>query len=306
LRYESSKFILPDFCQWNPRFVSRAVLVLKDVDARIRLRVWAASDSVTEITHLLNRAIIKGVPFRLAFFASEQRDFRKRREDQGARLMGGSMYTTGHVEAPLNYGSGGASISMEWQTRALAILTRPHARALVPLGGVPSWLARTIRPELIADFMDGPSIQSTTLQRGWTDTSDQESWDILADLVSNGELDILLGYTKDEHGVDRWLFPRTEWFWEYSEHFSGEISEGVDRMLSLFYESVMNENPKPRTRGQWKDYLRHNNHQDLAPSRPKISCEEFRKEEEGGLARVFSDSWKKIEVQNMILPGEIR
>ncbi|KAJ6463047.1 hypothetical protein C8R47DRAFT_939202, partial [Mycena vitilis] len=266
LSYKPAKVDLPDFCQWNPRFVSRSVLVVKEVDARVRLRVWASGGNVKEITHLLNRAILKCVPFRLAFFASEQRDFRKAREDQGERTLGGSMYATGHVEPPLNYSSGDAALALEWQTRALAILVRPHARAFVSSGGAPAWLARTIRPELIADFMNGPSIQSTTLQRGWNDAADKESWDILSDMVTVGEVEVLLGFTKDEHGVDRWLFPRTEWLWDWSDHYHGEISVGVERMLSLLYESTMDGNPKPRTRSQWKEYLRHNNRDALAPA----------------------------------------
>ncbi|KAJ6493948.1 hypothetical protein C8R47DRAFT_1069902 [Mycena vitilis] len=304
LVYEPANFELPDFCQWNPRFVSRAVLVVRDVDARVRLRLWASSGNVKEVIHLLNRAILKGVPFRLAFFSSEQRDFRKSREDQGERTLGGSMYA--RVESPLEYSSGDAALALEWKSRVLGVLVRPHARAFISLGGVPAWIARSIRPQLIADFMDGPSIQSTTLQRGWTDAAEKEPWDILADLVSNGEIEVLLGYTKDEHGADRWLFPRTEWLWDWSDHYSGELSVGVERMLHLLYEAVMDEKPKPRTRGQWKDYLRHNNHDDLAPSIKKTSREEFRAEEDDRMAKVFADDWNKIEVRNMVIPGEIR
>ncbi|KAJ7615063.1 hypothetical protein DFH06DRAFT_1146124 [Mycena polygramma] len=174
----------------------------------------SSNGSTTNPGNLTYPSSVNGILVLLAFFSSEQREFRKVREDQGERILGGSIYTTGRVEPPLNYSSGDSALAMEWQSRTLGIPTWPHARAFVSVGRVPAWLARTICPELIADFMSGPSIQSTTLQRGWTDTPDKESWDILADLVSVGEVDVLLGFTKDKHGLDRWLFPRTEWLWE--------------------------------------------------------------------------------------------
>ncbi|KAJ6513841.1 hypothetical protein C8R47DRAFT_938589, partial [Mycena vitilis] len=262
---------------WSGEFLNKAVLILDDPASLVRFRYWAAFNDVETIVDILNLAIGRCVPFRLAIPESNVADFRPTIVSADERLITPHYYRVGHVEQPLSWGSGGMDFTGAYMIAMGNVLSRPHAIALVARGGILAWLVHQYRPSLVGSYMRGPSTQVTLHHRGQTDSSDENPWYIINDEISEQEVRIMLGYTR-EGTVDYFIYPPDHLLWALCGHYAGEMGNGVNTALELVARAVKSGNPTRRSAAGWKEFLRHWSRGARQPQHPLPSRQDYEDE----------------------------
>ena len=114
--------------------------------------------------------------------------------------------------------------------RLADILRRPHARAVIAMGGPTSWIARHYGGErLITEFMAGPSIQVTVHHRGGVDTDTTRNVPVFYDQLTKQEIELIHGYIPlGSPTEERWAYPTSELLEEFSKHWRGEWNVGCE------------------------------------------------------------------------------
>ncbi|KAJ7602213.1 hypothetical protein DFH06DRAFT_1351548 [Mycena polygramma] len=294
----------PQERRWSARYLDKAYLLLKDSPSRVWARVIAASDSTVRTAEdLLDRLMDQGLAFQLAIREEDLASFRPSEIRLVERKWGSSEYSVNVREDPLLYGAGGREFVERWSKRSKEILEREHARVLVSLGGIFAWLALSFSRDTLAPaFKSGPSKQVTVFRRGWTDVADADSLYLVGDEMSAEELDVLLGKLQ---GEDRYIWPKNEFLWEFSQYYSGAFNEDWLSTLKVIEGELARFEPRHRTRGEFRELFRRANRSDQRGNSAKITREAF-EEEELKMNEVFADSWTKISVRSLLLPGVFR
>ncbi|KAJ7143222.1 hypothetical protein C8R46DRAFT_1232997 [Mycena filopes] len=215
-----------------------------------------------------------GVPFTLAVPRDAAHEFAPTDVSEEDRSLGWSYYDVGSIEEPLVWNKGGTSWAIAWVKQILDILKRPHMRALVTLGGPLAWIARRYRPNLIKEFMEGPSTQVAVHFKGWNDARCHNSWGLMADSVSESEKEILRGVVTVE-GVSKALFPTNELCLSFFEHYSGENNVGFDRALHHIWREIDEGRPHPRSNQEMKGHLRRFHNGIYAPENEHPGQDDF-------------------------------
>ncbi|KAJ7159406.1 hypothetical protein C8R46DRAFT_906326 [Mycena filopes] len=296
---------LPAGCKWNRLFLSKGALLVPDIRARVRMRIWAIErKSVDAVEFLLTLALLQGVPFTLAVPRDVAHEFAPENVSDEDRALGWTYYDVGSIEEPLTWNKGGAAWAIAWVKKILDILKRPHMRALVSLGGPLAWIARRYRPNLLKEFMEGPSTQVAVHFKGWNDSRYSNSWGLMADSVSESEKDILRGVVTVE-GVSKALYPTEDLCLEFFEHYSGENNEGFDKALAHIWREIDEGRPHPRSNQEMKGHLRRFHNGINKPQRARPAKDNFVIAEER-FKTVFDDDWTKIYARDVVLPGSVK
>ncbi|KAJ7430988.1 hypothetical protein B0H11DRAFT_2262701 [Mycena galericulata] len=276
---------MPDEYRWNRKFLDHAVLLLPNADARVRLRFLACALKVTTVGEVLDQALLRGIPFRLAIPESSLPEFRTESNVSAAtRILAKSQYEMGPPEAPLTMGRGGAEFALSYTKRFNRVLGTPHARCIVAMGGIFTWLAWMYEDKLIESYMSGPSVQVVRFGRGWTDGHEEHPLYITHDQLYPHEIEDILGHLHD--------------------HYSGEITSDLNDALKIIYNEVKENKATPRSKTQWTKFFRRRNRGTAAPD-VKISVSDLENEEER-MERIFADSWNVVKVRKLNLPGIMR
>ncbi|KAJ6494650.1 hypothetical protein C8R47DRAFT_1265822 [Mycena vitilis] len=293
--------------RWNSRFLDHAYLVIDNPIARVRLRYLASATNAKSPVDVLEHALMRGLPFRLAISQADISQFRLRNLSSAERALTGAYFPIGSGEPALAYGKGGPEFSMEYQRRFLDMLRRPHMRRLAGMGGVFTWLAWRTELGLVREFMQGPSIQVTQFMRGWTDGHTDNPLFIASDELSHRDQETLLGHVYDNtpERVERWVWPSDDLLTDLCDHYSGELNPEVDSFLSSIYAEIKDGQAQARSRSQWAAFFRRGNRGALAPKSKKMSKGELL-EEEAKMRRIFADDWSVVKVRRMTLPGIVR
>ncbi|KAJ7603390.1 hypothetical protein DFH06DRAFT_1022297 [Mycena polygramma] len=304
LTFNASLFPVASENRWSGDFLNQAVLILEDPAALVRFRYWAAFNDVETIVDILNLAIGRCVPFRLAIPESRVSHFRPAVVSNDERLITPHYYRVGYVEPALKWESGGMDFTGAYMVAMGNVLNRPHAIALIARGGILAWLAQQYRPSLVGRFMRGPSTQVTVHHRGQTDSSDDNPWYIINDEISEQEVRILLGHTRDG-STDYYIFPPDEFLWAMCGHYAGEMGKGVHSVLEFVARAVKTGNPVRRSAAGWKEFLRHWSRGSCQPEHQLPSRQDYESQMER-TKEIFADDWSKIKLTNMELPGVFR
>ncbi|KAJ7446941.1 hypothetical protein B0H11DRAFT_2248709 [Mycena galericulata] len=295
---------MPDEYRWNRKFLDHAVLLLPNADARVRLRFLACALKVTTVGEVLDQALLRGIPFRLAIPESSLPEFRTESNVSAAtRILAKSQYEMGPPEAPLTMGRGGAEFALSYTKRFNRVLGTPHARCIVAMGGIFTWLAWMYEDKLIESYMSGPSVQVVRFGRGWTDGHEEHPLYITHDQLYPHEIEDILGHVVDGQ-TDRWVWPTPELLLELHDHYSGEITSDLNDALKIIYNEVKENKATPRSKTQWTKFFRRRNRGTAAPD-VKISVSDLENEEER-MERIFADSWNVVKVRKLNLPGIMR
>jgi len=178
-----------------------------------------------------------------------------------------AQYSTDYQEPPLVYHSPAAFMAL-YSGRMADLLTRPHARAFIGLGGACSWVAhRWAGDTIFDDFMSGPSAQTTTYFRGANDATFSKCVGIHWDQVSAQEIDLLFGYLPHlDPAQNRWLYPPPHILESCCDHWAGEWTSQLDSIFRFITDKALLNPPEiePKTRSQWKKFLRNYNRGPLA------------------------------------------
>ncbi|KAJ6474440.1 hypothetical protein C8R47DRAFT_1076336 [Mycena vitilis] len=265
--------------KWDTKFLDHAYLLMESFGAEVRLRYLAIATGAETVAEVLDLALARCIPFRLAIRESALH-FRERNLSSAERSITAAYFPVGSGEAPLEYGRGGAEFSNEYNRRFLDLLRRPHMRRLASMGGVFGWLAWRTEMGLVDDFMKGPSIQVTQFGRGWNDGHKDTPLHVTCDELSFRDQETLLGHVRDG-STDRWVWPTEALLLELCAHYSGEMNPEVDVHLAKIYSEVKNSEVQARSHSQWEKFFRRGNRGAHAPATPKITKGELKSRRNG-------------------------
>ncbi|KAF9554579.1 hypothetical protein CPC08DRAFT_766603 [Agrocybe pediades] len=228
---------------WDLRLFDVGVLMLTDKRVEVRLRYLAkATPQVNHIRKVLQLAL------------------EHRMEFQIDRISTSAYYDAGFNESPFQFTTI-AHFGSTYLAKMGDLLSRPHARAFIGLGGPYSWLAERFgESKLVDDFMSGPSMQTSLHTKGATDAKYPNRLRVSWDQVSATEIGFLFGHIPfpGDDSRDRWLFPTPPILADYCPHWSGEWNT---RMESIFgwLAKQLTRSPsvlEPKTRGGWRGWLK--------------------------------------------------
>ena len=292
---------MPSGVEWDSSFLNDSFLLFPDGRMLTRLRYWAiCSPNPLDICQLLELAISRNMKFIMATKMSDLRIFKPASAPELSELTK-RTYKAGFQEEHLKDVNGGAAIRDQYMGKLADILCRPHARALISMGGPTAWIAKRYGgPSLVQQFLDGPSAQVTIHHRGAVISSPFCEDTLFHDQVSAQEENLVHGFVSAENpDHHRWLFPTTEIMEDYCHHWRGEWTLGCDFILSNIAKALERGTAKPLTRKGWKSYLHSANHGDRRPG-TVLTPAHFKKADE--LLRGFPDVWQGRRAADIAVP----
>ncbi|KAJ7665842.1 hypothetical protein DFH06DRAFT_984794 [Mycena polygramma] len=304
LAHEYTWVSMPESFKWDTKFLDHAYLLLDSPGAEVRLRYLASATGAETAVEVLDLALTRCIPFRLAVRESALDNFRERNLSSAERSIAAAYFPVGSGEAALEYGRGGAEFANEYNRRFLDLLRRPHMRRMASMGGVFAWLAWRAEMGHVDNFLKGPSIQVTQFGRGWNDGHKDYPLHVTCDELSYRDQETLLGHVRDGQ-TDRWVWPTEALLLELCAHYSGEMNPEVDHHLGIIYSEIRGGEAQARSHSGWEKFFRRGNRGANAPSTPKITKSELRAED-ARMRSLFTDSWAAVKVRDMFIPGIIR
>ena len=257
---DRAEWKIDDDAEWNLDLLQHGYLLFWDLGAQVRVRYWAnCSPEIHHLRQVLERAMTHGVRFSICMHANDMAKFRPARISEMDRILSSRIYQPSYQEPKIEYGTG-ITFANQYLGKLADILRRPHARALIGLGGPASWIARQYGDNLVQQFMNGPSVQVTYHGKGYVDSRDPYPVFIHCDQMSEGELDLVYGRIRSDNGEkDHWVFPSPELLDELCDHWSGEWTAECERAFVMVRNELNGSKAKPRTRGEWRVHFRQDN-----------------------------------------------
>ena len=187
------------------------------------------------------------------------------------------------------------------------ILRRPHARAVIAMGGPTSWIARFYSGDrLVEEFMSGPSSQVTIHHRGHVMVSSSLNMPIFHDQLSHQEIELIHGYIPlSSPSEDRWAFLTSEILEEYSNHWRGEWNQGCEHIMGNIARALESGALSPLTRREWREYLHSNNRGEHAPPPGTIPKASDFTLVETMIDNAFPYRWHGRRICDIFLPEEL-
>ena len=301
ITYVGSVWDTPPGLEWNTTFCQESILLFPDPRTLTRLKYWAITDSeMLYMRQLLDLAIARNMRFTMATKLGDLKSFKPSVTVDLAELTK-RTYEAGFQEEHLKDINGGAAFRDQYMGKLADILRRPHARALIGMGGPISWIAKRYGgPAIVQRFMDGPSTQVTVHHRGAVVSSPFFDDPLFHDQISAQEENLVHGFVPAENPEHhRWLFPTTEIMEDFCHHWNGEWTEGCDSIFHGIAKSLERGTAKPLTRKGWKSYLHSTNHGARRPPILLTSAHFARVDE---LLAAFSDPWHGQRILDVSIP----
>ena len=302
ITHADSVWAMPSGLEWNITFCQESVILFPDTRTLTRLRYWAIVNSeISHMRHLLELAIARNMHFVMATRFSDLKAFKPTLSSDLAELTK-RTYEAGFQEEHLKDINGGAAFRDHYMGKLADILRRPHARALINMGGPAACIAKRYGGSAIVQrFMDGPSTQVTIHHRGAVASSPLFDDPLFHDQISAQEENLVHGFVPAENPEHhRWLFPTVEIMEDFCHHWSGEWTAGCDSIFHNIAKSLERGTAKPLTRKGWKSYLHSSNHGARRPT-TLITSTHFSKVDE--LLLAFPDSWHGKRIADIIISG---
>lgn len=293
---------------WNADFLNEGVILFPDNRTQVRLRYWAICGSgLLYMQHVLELAICRGMKFILAIPYDTLPRFHNA-ELPSMMDLTKRTYDTSFQESPLTYDKGRVAFMDQYLGKLADILRRPHARAVVAMGGPTSWIARYYGGErLVTEYMSGPSIQVTVHHRGGVANPPSLDMPVFYDQLSAQEVELIHGYVPlGSPTEDRWAFPTTEIFEECSKHWRGEWNQGCERIMGNVARDLGSGLLAPQTRKEWREYLRGNNRGEYAPEPGSVPTANDFTLVETKINSAFPVRWHGHRIRDIPLPEEFR
>ena len=287
---------------WNPQLLQYGILIFWDLESQVRIRYWSiCSSGISTISQILERAIMHGVRFAIGIQAKDIEIFRPEKLSETDRLLSSRTYEPGFIESTLELGSGPA-FTDRYLGKLADILRRPHAQALIGLGGPASWIARTYGDNLVHKFMTGPSLQVTFHEKGYFDSKDRKPAFARCDELTPGELDLVFGHIHSGGGDhDKWVFPTPELLDELCDHWSGKWNDQLEFVFQEIQKELMGPNARPRSRGDWRSFFHRSNRGEHAPAR-RLTIYDFSDWRTVMVEEGFPIDWNKMYIRDIIYP----
>jgi len=245
---------------WNPLLLQSGILMFWDLESQVHIRYWLiCSPGISTISQILERAIMHGVRFAIGIQVKDIEVFRPEKLSKTDPLLSSRTYKPGFIESTLELGLGPA-FTDRYLGKLADILRRPHARALIGLGGPASWIAQTYGDNLVQKFMTGPSLQVTFHKKGYFDSKDRKPAFAHCDKLMPGKLDLVFSHICSGGGDhNKWVFPTPELLDELCDHWSGEWNNQLEFVFQEIQKELMSPNTRPRSRGDWRSLFHRSN-----------------------------------------------
>ncbi|EDQ98716.1 uncharacterized protein LACBIDRAFT_296822, partial [Laccaria bicolor S238N-H82] len=237
--------------EWNVDYLDIRFLLVPDKKAQACLCYWAAcSRDVSTMAEVLLKAITHGIPFSIGVKVEDFGRFKPEEVSDTDRVVG---KPTCMMEPPFAYTAPGA-LKAYYMSRINNIIRRPHARILVGLGGPEAWLGHKWGgPELVAQFMDGPSPDVYLHRRGYIDSDDENPMFLYTDEMSPQEIDVIFGCIRSDIDRDRSLYPSRDILDDDCFFWTGEWDDHMENMFADLTKEILQGSAKFRTPGMWND-----------------------------------------------------
>lgn len=292
--------------RWNSEFLEEGVILFPENRTQLRLRYWAASNrAVQSMREVIEFAIMRGMRFLIAIPLAALPRFQLS-EPPSMKDLTKRTYDTGFQESQLTYTKGRAAFMYQYLGRLADILRRPHARAVIAMGGPTSWIARHYGGDrLITEFMTGPSIQVTVHHRGGVNSDTAHNVPVFYDQLSEQEIELIHGYIPlGSPTEDRWAYPTSELFEEFSKHWRGEWNSGCERIMGNIASGLASGLLAPMTRKEWREYLRGNNRGEHAPLPGSVPTLDDFSTIQDEIDNVFPSRWHGRRLKDILLPED--
>ena len=302
----STLWMMPIGPSWSAEFLDEGVLLFPDNRTQIHLRYWAiCGPGILNMRHVLNLAICRGMKFILVIPFDSLPRFRSQ-EPPSMMDLTKRTYDTGFQESPLTYDKGRAAFMDQYLGKLADILHRPHARAVIAMGGPTSWIARFYRGRrLVEEYMSGPSIQVTVHHQGGVATAPFLDMPVFYDQLSMQEIELIHGYVLLGNPTeDRWAFTTTEILEECSKHWRGEWNQGCEHIMGNIARDLGSGLLAPQTRKEWREYLRGNNRGEHAPVPGSVPSPDDFTLVENKIDASFPVRWHGRRLRDIYLPEE--
>ena len=301
ITHTDTVWTMPPDLGWDLTFLEESFLLFPDGRTLTRARYWAVcSPSTLDARHLLELMIARNMKFIMATKLSDLRLFKPAIATELSELTK-RTYEAGFQEEHLKDVNGGATFRDQYMGKLADILRRPHARALISMGGPAAWIAKRYGgSSLVQRFLDGPSTQVTVHHRGAVASSPFCDDALFYDQISAQEENLVHGFVSaDNPDHHRWLFPTTEVLDDYCHHWRGEWTVGCDLIFHNIAKALERGTAKPMTRKGWKSYLHSPNHGERRPE-VVLTPAHFAKADD--LLRDFPVSWHGRRVADIVIP----
>ncbi|KAF8164044.1 hypothetical protein K438DRAFT_1984929 [Mycena galopus ATCC 62051] len=249
---------------WNLNWLRCSKIMSDHPQSMLLLKCAAAVGNFPDATYVLNAAIKLGIPFRIFILQENVRNvwIADVMTTMEARSLS-AMYAPGYTVIPLDYGTGSAACYARYLRQVEELLRRPHAPALIALGGAASFIAQAYDEDLAARFRQGPSLQTSRFGGGEVRLSVYDGVESLytAEQISDGEISVLCGHiSRGNHQTDAYLWPLPRWIHEMSEHWTGGWSTVFRSFMENLRVSIMDRRSyRWRTKREWRSYIRNGN-----------------------------------------------
>ncbi|KAF9540352.1 hypothetical protein CPC08DRAFT_650925 [Agrocybe pediades] len=287
---------------WDRDLLDYGYIIAKEWVAQGPLRIIANTNpSARSIDSVLTEAINQGIPFKIAVKIKDFPLFRNGSPTDLERATAKAMYSPDFQEVSF-VKEPDVTFARTYLGRLGDLLSRPHARAFIGLGGPYSWVARRYGgQELIQKFMSGPSTQTVDFFRGENDAHYKYPIDLHWDTVSDAEQALLLGHIPPSktNPAERWLYPPPNilkdhcWIWwePWNPH--------VDKMFAYIASTIDRRVHVVRTRAEWVHFFHswNNNAPEFIPSADnytemQILCETFG----------VPSNWDRMSLRHIVVP----
>ncbi|KIJ90334.1 hypothetical protein K443DRAFT_116728 [Laccaria amethystina LaAM-08-1] len=302
----STLWSMPIGPSWNTNFLNEGIILFPDNRTQICLRYWAICGSgILYMRHVLELAICRGMKFILAIPYDALPLFHSA-EPPSMMDLTKRTYDVGFQESPLTYDKGRVAFMDQYLGKLADILRRPHARAVIAMGGPTSWIARYYGGErLVAKYISGPSVQVTVHHRGGVANDSSLNMPVFYDQLSAQEVELIHGYVPLGSPIkDRWAFPTTEIFEDCSRHWRGEWNQGCEHIMGNIARDLGSGLLAPQTRKEWREYLRGNNRGEYAPEPGSVPTPNDFTLVESKIDSAFPLRWHGRRIRDIPLPEE--
>jgi len=302
----STLWMMPVGSTWSVDFLEEGVLLFPDNRTQIRLRYWAiCGPGILNMCHILNLAIGQGMKFILAIPFESLPRFHSQ-EPPSMMDLTKRTYDTSFQESPLTYDKGRVAFMDQYLGKLADILRRPHARAVIAMGGPTSWIAQFYGGErLVEEFMSGPSIQVTVHHRRGVASAPSLDMPVFYDQLLAQEIELIHGYVPLGNPTeDRWAFPTTEILEECSKHWRGKWNQGCEHIMGNIAKDLGSGLLAPQTRKEWREYLRGNNRGEYAPQLGSVPSLDDFTSVENKMDAAFPVRWHGRRLRDIFLLEE--
>ena len=146
---ERAEWKIDEDAEWNLELLQQGYLLFWDLRAQVRVHYWAnCSPEIYHLRQVLERAMTHGVRFSICVHANDMARFRPSKISEMDRILSSRIYEPSYQEPKIEYGTG-ITFANQYLGKLADILRRPHARALIGLGGPASWIARQYGDNLV-------------------------------------------------------------------------------------------------------------------------------------------------------------